>query len=116
MEINENYIKCFEKIFSESSLNNCERLHPEKGYAMPLLSEYNGNKYILTSDYTEKYMSFDEFVEFYRKRSMKDLIKDAVYVEYNGLGLNDLMKDDPEKPIKDWTNEALIRKGTVKYD
>lgn len=92
MEINENYLKCIEKIFSESVLNNCERLHPEKGYAMPVLSEYNGKKYILTTDYVEKYMSFDEFDSFFRKRSMDELINDGVYVEYKGLGLNDLMK------------------------
>lgn len=90
MEINENYylVKCFEKIFSESSLNYCERLHPEKGYAMPLLSEYNGNKYILTSDYVEKFMTLDEFDEFYRKRSMEELINDGVYVEFKGFECN----------------------------
>lgn len=116
MENKENHLKCIDKIFSETLLNNYVRLHPEKGYAMPVLSKYNGKKYILTSDYMEKYMTFDEFDSFYRKRSMEELINDGVYVEYKGLGLNDLMKDDPEKPIKDWTNEVHIRKGTVKYD
>lgn len=116
MEIIENHLKCLEKIFSESLYATLERHHPKKGWAMPVISEYNGKKYILTTDYMDKYMETDEYDSFFMKRSIVDLIKDGVYVEYKGLGLNDLMKDDPEKPIKDWTNEVHIRKGTVKYD
>lgn len=116
MEIIENHLKCLEKIFSESLYATLEREHPDKGWAMPLISNYQGKKYILTPEYSEKYMPYDEYNEFYRKRSFEELISDGVYTEYKGLGLNDLMKDDPEKPIKDWTNEAFIRKRTVKYE
>lgn len=92
MEINENYLACLSSIFSESLYATLERYHSKKGWSMPVIIEYNGKKYILTTDYMDKYMTGDEYDSFFIKRSSVELINDGVYVEYKGLGLNDLMK------------------------